>query len=260
MPRAAKKKERLNSRLEAEGAEFLVLGNLLIEGIASYKHYVNGRGYDLVVNDPKTHRSAQIQVKSRWATDAGEFLLRSVDNCDFVVFVRLNRGNRYSRRNKSDGKTDPTFYVVPSAIAKRAIHKGGWGKVRWDRLGDTNRFKNAWSQIRDFLARPTERYPWEGRVELGQRIVGVDVPKFPKVKLTFADGYKATFDFTKRLKRGAMMAPLRRPSLFRTAHPGSSGGSLEWIGPNGEEIDFCADSLRMEAEGIWDPERQAWKI
>jgi hypothetical protein len=105
-----------------------------------------------------------------------------------------------------------------------------------------------------------EKYPWEGRVELGQRIVAVDVPAFPIVKLTFADGYEATLNFSRCIERGPAVAPLKDPSLFKTAHPGSGGGSLEWIGPNGEEIDFCADALRMEAEGIWDPDERVWRV
>lgn len=39
---------RLDTRLEAEGAEFLVLGQLLLQRIASYKTYTNMPGYDLV--------------------------------------------------------------------------------------------------------------------------------------------------------------------------------------------------------------------
>jgi hypothetical protein len=29
---------------------------------------------------------------------------------------------------------------------------------------------------------------------------------------------------------------------------------------DGGEIDLCADALRMEAEGIWDPVRDEWKV
>jgi hypothetical protein len=78
--------------------------------------------------------------------------------------------------------------------------------------------------------------------------------------VTFADGYKASFDFGERLNRLSIMEPLRDPDLFATAHPGSNGGSLEWISKEGEEIDFCADTLRMEAEGIWDPITREWKV
>jgi hypothetical protein len=104
-----------------------------------------------------------------------------------------------------------------------------------------------------------QRAPWEGRVELGQRIVAVDASQPPVVVLTFADGYVATVNLQRLLDVGKVFEPLRDPNLFRTAHPGSIGSSLEWIGPDGE-IDLCADSLRMEAEGIWNPETQEWKV
>ncbi|MBV8565929.1 MAG: DUF2442 domain-containing protein [Methylobacteriaceae bacterium] len=100
--------------------------------------------------------------------------------------------------------------------------------------------------------------PWEGRVKLGQRIVRVQVPSFPIVKITFDDGYEASFDFSWRLRCGPAFAPLKNPEFFKTAHPGSAGSSLEWLTPAGEEIDFCADSLRMEAEGVWDPKTRQW--
>src|SRR5690606_34596974 len=52
---------RLNSRLEAEGAEFLVLANLLIEGIYTTKAYTRYPGYDLVAADPNNGTSCRIQ-------------------------------------------------------------------------------------------------------------------------------------------------------------------------------------------------------
>jgi hypothetical protein len=105
-----------------------------------------------------------------------------------------------------------------------------------------------------------QRAPWEGRVELGQTIVSVDADNPPVVVLTFADGYQATLNLQRLLNIGKVFAPLRDPDFFRTAHPGSAGSSLEWITPDGDEIDLCADTLRMEAEGIWDPMTQEWKV
>ncbi len=105
-----------------------------------------------------------------------------------------------------------------------------------------------------------QRKPWEGRVELGQRIVSVDASAPPLVRLTFADGYVAALNFQRLLDIGKVFEPLRDPKLFHTAHPGSGGSSLEWIAPDGGEIDLCADALRMEAEGIWDPVTQEWKV
>src|SRR5216683_7607400 len=60
---------RLDSRLEAEGAEFLVLGYLLLEGINAHKTYTRYPGFDLIASNPATGRSCRIQVKSRWASD-----------------------------------------------------------------------------------------------------------------------------------------------------------------------------------------------
>jgi hypothetical protein len=61
---------RLDTKLESEGAEFLVLGQLLVARIPTYKTYTNMPGYDLVATNPDTNRAARIQVKSRWRTGA----------------------------------------------------------------------------------------------------------------------------------------------------------------------------------------------
>ena len=55
-----KKQKRKNTRLESEGAEFLVLGNLLLNGIPSYKTYTNMPGYDLVATSPENNTSVMI--------------------------------------------------------------------------------------------------------------------------------------------------------------------------------------------------------
>jgi hypothetical protein len=55
---------RQNTRLESEGAEFLVLGNLLIEGVSCFKAYTNFKGYDLVAVNPETGKTARIQVRA----------------------------------------------------------------------------------------------------------------------------------------------------------------------------------------------------
>ena len=106
----------------------------------------------------------------------------------------------------------------------------------------------------------TEPSPWEGRVELGQTITKVEVQAFPVVELTFADGYRASLNLQYLLDAGKVFTPLRDEAFFRTAHPGSSGGSLEWLTADGDEIDLCADTLRMEAEDIWDPVKREWKV
>ena len=90
----------------------------------------------------------------------------------------------------------------------------------------------------------------EDRMKLGNTIVAVEVPRFPLVRLTYADGYTASLDFSEKFAWGEATRPLSDPVLFATAHVGSGESSLEWIGPDGEEIDFCADALRFEAEAL----------
>lgn len=96
-----RQKKKQDTKLESEGAEFLVLGLLLVEGVSAYKAYINFPGYDLTAVNPNTKKVARIQVKSRWATDYDtSFPLKNLD-CDFVVHVALNRGYRFSKRKIS---------------------------------------------------------------------------------------------------------------------------------------------------------------
>lgn len=105
---------RQNTKLEAEGAEFLVLGHLLIEGVSCFKAYVNFPGYDLIATNAEKSRIARIQVKSRWATDYDKSFPIKNYNCDFVVHVALNRGYRFSKKNsKTLGIAEPEFFIFP---------------------------------------------------------------------------------------------------------------------------------------------------
>jgi hypothetical protein len=137
---------RLDTRLESEGAEFLVLGNLLIERIPTYKTYTNMPGYDLVATNPERNLATKIQVKSRWRTNAPGFLIRNFD-CDFVVLCRLNRGAK-----KGTFKIgSPEFYVLPVDIVKNTRRSAGWGKVMLRDISDLQQYRDAWGLIREFL-------------------------------------------------------------------------------------------------------------
>lgn len=149
---------RQDTKLESEGAEFLVLGQLLIEGVPAYKTYTNMCGYDLVATWPETNRSARIQVKSRWATDANQFLIKTID-CDFVVLVRLNRGYRFSAAAKRAlPPQEPEYYVLTAKEAKHRVadRATGWDKIRWQE-DDFEPHRRKWSIIREFLGIPKER-------------------------------------------------------------------------------------------------------
>jgi hypothetical protein len=137
---------RQNTQLESEGAEFLVLGQLLIQGIPAYKTYTNMPGYDLVATNPERNRSAKIQVKSRWKTKAEGFIINNF-NCDFVIIVKLNRGTK-------DGRGEilpPEYFVIPVEIAEALPRTKEWGKVSFSRIPELESHRENWKLIRDFL-------------------------------------------------------------------------------------------------------------
>jgi len=147
--------QRQDTKLESEGAEFLVLGNLLIEGISCYKAYINFPGYDLVAANPDKSKTARIQVKSRWATNYNKrFPIKNL-GCDFVVHVALNRGYRFGKvpKDGESGIKDPIFYVFPTDIVKKAqIANSNWGMVAITNIQNHEWYRNNWEQIRQFLA------------------------------------------------------------------------------------------------------------
>jgi hypothetical protein len=146
---------RLDSKKEAAGAEFLVLGHLLIEGIEAHKTYTNFPGYDIVAVNPDADRVCRIQVKSRWATNhGGGFLIKNFD-CDFVVFVALNRGfaSRKSNHALESGKGEPEFFVIPSAVAEQASsEKSSWGKAFLRNMSEPEQYRDNWMLIATFLS------------------------------------------------------------------------------------------------------------
>jgi hypothetical protein len=147
---------RQNRQLESEGAEFLVLGQLLIRAIPAYKTYTNLHGYDLTATWPETNRFARIQVKSRWAINAPHFLIKDVDNCDFVVLVRLNRGHLYSTSAEPAEPLEDTEYYVLSANDARSLiidRESGWPKIRWQKQKFEDHRRN-WNRIKKFLEMP----------------------------------------------------------------------------------------------------------
>jgi hypothetical protein len=146
--------QRQDTKLESEGAEFLVLGYLLIEGISCFKAYVNFPGYDLVAVNPDNSRTARIQVKSRWATNYDRsFPIKNFD-CEFVVHVALNRGYRFGKlpKNGETGIKDPVFYVFPTSVVRAAQNVGDkWGKVTITNIPNYESYRNNWALISQHL-------------------------------------------------------------------------------------------------------------
>ena len=144
---------RRDTMLESEGAEFLVLGNLLLERIPAYKNYSNMRDYDLVAINPLTNCAVKIQVKSRWETNAAAFPIKKIE-CDFVVFCQLNRGGKSA---KSEVKA-PEFFVFPVAPVKAVHRVGKFSKVYLKEIlagKSKDDYLNRWDLIRDKLELPS---------------------------------------------------------------------------------------------------------
>jgi hypothetical protein len=147
---------RLNTQLQATGAEYLVLGQLLIHGIQAYKAHRNHPGYDLIAVNPDSQQACRIQVKSRFATDHGGGFPISNFECDFVVFVALNRGYRYGKsKNKAGdnlGVMEPVFYVLPIDQVKAAQKQTAkWNKVYLKDIAGAELALNNWQQISQLL-------------------------------------------------------------------------------------------------------------
>ena len=143
---------RLDTRIESEGAEFLVLGQLLIAKIPTYKTYTNMPGYDLVATNAEHNSSARISVKSRWKTKAEGFIIKRFD-CDFVVIVKLNRGS-------TDGRAEvraPEFFVVPVEIVRDLPRSERWGKLAFNAIPELDRYRDRWDLVQQFLISPRRR-------------------------------------------------------------------------------------------------------
>lgn len=141
---------RLDTRLESEAAEFLVLGHLLLARILAYKTYTNMPGYDLVASAPECGTSARIQVKSRFHSGAAGFPIKHF-GCEFVVFVRLNRG----RVKSSLGVADPEYFVFPVDVVRPAMRvSGNWAKVLLRDIPNFEEYRNNWALIAHHLGVP----------------------------------------------------------------------------------------------------------
>jgi len=143
---------RRDTRLESQGAEFLVLGELLIRRIPAYKTYTNMPGYDVIATNPDRKAAARISVKSRWSSEASQFIIKNF-SCDFVVVAKSNRGAF------GDPKTakSPEFFVLPVGVVKRAPRSKGWSRVTFRAIPNFLEYRDRWDLIRTFLSRSARR-------------------------------------------------------------------------------------------------------
>ena len=103
-------------------------------------------GYDLVATNPEHNTSVRIQVKSRWKTNAGGFLIKQLES-DFVVLVKLNRGS-------VNGKLDilnPQYYVFPIDLIVSVHRNDKMPKVVLKDIAELKTYENNWDLISEFL-------------------------------------------------------------------------------------------------------------
>lgn len=135
-------KKRRNTQLESEGAEFLVVGWLLINGIEAHKMYTKAPGYDLIAVNIKNKKSISIQVKSRYQTGVGHFIIKNFDS-DYVAIVLLNRGYAKPRKNGEKGIKEPQIYLVPTKIIKAAQDPDdNWRKVSLSKIPNLKSYQD----------------------------------------------------------------------------------------------------------------------
>jgi hypothetical protein len=156
--------KHLDSSLESKGAEYLVLGHLLIEGISAYKCDANTAAYDLIAVNPDRKTLCRVQVKSRWATDHnGGMVIKNLDN-EFVVFVSLNRGYRHTKakHGPDPGKKPPRFYVFPTHLLRRIDRSSNF--IYLKDIQDHEDYVDRFDLIADHLNPPTlaDRLTWQG--------------------------------------------------------------------------------------------------
>jgi hypothetical protein len=148
------------SNLHSEGAEFLVLGQLMIRGVHATKAYTRYPGWDVLATNPESGKTCRVQVKARIATDFdGGFPIKNFD-AEFVVLVALNRGYRYRKAKlitaEDDGAREPDFFVLPMpvvrAIAETAPQWGASSKIYMRRrILDWEQYQSACHLIVGFL-------------------------------------------------------------------------------------------------------------
>lgn len=80
-------------------------------------------------------------------------------------------------------------------------------------------------------------------------ITEVEAVRYPVLRIVFEDGLAGELDLSDEIAHGEMFAPLKDPEYFRQVAVAPGGLSFGWnLDEIGREIDFCADSTRIDLE------------
>jgi hypothetical protein len=81
------------------------------------------------------------------------------------------------------------------------------------------------------------------------RVIRIDVPAYPILRLTFEDGLTGDLDLARDIERGSPFEGLRDESFFRAVAIAEDGRSFGWrLDDLFNEIDFGADGARADIE------------
>lgn len=79
-----------------------------------------------------------------------------------------------------------------------------------------------------------------------QRIAKAEVVPDLRLRLTFADGYQGTADLAPLVARGGAFTVIAADPSGFTVTP--DGRAVAWRDADGDDVDLCADALRLMAE------------
>jgi hypothetical protein len=69
-----------------------------------------------------------------------------------------------------------------------------------------------------------------------------------RLRLTYSDGFVGEVDFADTVAEGGIFAFMQEKERFKTVQVAHGGSALLWVDDEGDDIDFCADAQRMNAE------------
>jgi hypothetical protein len=81
------------------------------------------------------------------------------------------------------------------------------------------------------------------------RIASVEAVRYPVLKITFDDGLSGEYDLGDLIGAGPLFEPLKDEAYFQTVAVAPYGHTFGWnLDDEGNEIDFCPDSTRIQIE------------
>lgn len=146
-----------NSKFSQEGAEKLILSNLLIRDVECYQAYENQKSYDLIAISKDGKKTAKIEVKSRHNEytkniSGSNFKLKNSPFPDFYVSVFIKSYN--NKKKLLPNAVEEELLILPTSVvhSKKHISIGKKGTYFYpNKLKDLDKYLNNFELITDFL-------------------------------------------------------------------------------------------------------------